>query len=186
MSSENEIELLEKEVDSFFSSLAIRHYPRNLATWAVLTKGAIEVQRAAEIEYGGARHRHATINFSRIAALLLNEIDSKGNQSFATRRSFQWSPPLDAVTNRALTEADGYFHAWANFSFWREKRFKAEVIGRLVRFTSEESSRERQVKAFQKTILRKGDRKPPSESLAPMSPLSRRAFRKVHGFRWWS
>jgi hypothetical protein len=150
MSSENEIELLEKEVDSYFSSLAIRHYPRNLATWAVLTKGAIEVQRAAEIEYGGARHRHATINFSRIAALLLNEIDSKGNQSFATRRSFQWSPPLDAVTNRALTEADGYFHAWANFSFWREKRFNAEAIGRLVRFTTEESSRERQVKLFRK------------------------------------
>ena len=81
MSSETEIELLEKEVDSFFSSLAIRHYPRNLAAWAVLTKGALEVQRAAEIEYGGARHRHATINFSRIAALLLNEIDIKGTRA---------------------------------------------------------------------------------------------------------
>jgi hypothetical protein len=182
MSSENEIELLEKEVDSYFSSLAIRHYPRNLATWAVLTKGAIEVQRAAEIEYGGARHRHATINFSRIAALLLNEIDSKGNQSFATRRSFQWSPPLDAVTNRALTEADGYFHAWANFSFWREKRFNAEAIGRLVRFTTEESSRERQVKALQKTILRKADRKPPSAGLAPMPPYRIELFEKFMAF----
>ncbi len=182
MSSENEIELLEKEVDSYFSSLAIRHYPRNLAAWAVLTKGAIEVQRAAEIEYGGARHRHATINFSRIAALLLNEIDIKGSQRFATRRSFQWSPTFDAVTHRALTEADGYFHAWANFSFWREKRFKAEVIGRLVRFTSEESSRERQVKAFQKTILRKGDRKPPSETLAPMPPYRVELFEKFMDF----
>ena len=182
MSSENEIELLEKEVDSYFSSLAIRHYPRNLAAWAVLTKGAIEVQRAAEIEYGGARHRHATINFSRIAALLLNEIDIKGSQRFATRRSFQWSPTFDAVTHRALTEADGYFHAWANFSFWREKRFKAEVIGRLVRFTSEESSRERQVKAFQKTILRKEDRKPPSETLAPMPPYRVELFEKFMDF----
>lgn len=57
--------------------------------------------------------------------------------------------------HQALTEADGYFHAWANFSFWHEKRFKAEAIGRVVRFTSEESSRERQVKTFQKSILRK-------------------------------
>lgn len=178
MSSENHMELLEKEVDSFFSSLAIRHYPKNLAAWAVLTKVAIEVQRAAEIEYGGARHRHATINFSRIAALLLHEIDRKGKQSFASRRSFEWSPTLDAATYRALTEADGYFHAWANFSFWHEKRFKAEAIDRVVRFTSEESSREREVKAFQKSILRKGDRKPPTESLAPMPPYRVELFEK--------
>lgn len=129
MSSENQIELLEKEIDAFFSSLAIRHYPRNLADWAVLTKAAIEVQRASDPEYGGAKHRNATINFSRMAALLLAEVESKGNQSFASRRSFQWSPPLDAATNRALTEADGYFHAWANFSFWREKRFKQRRLG---------------------------------------------------------
>lgn len=182
MSFENEIELLEKEVDSFFSSLAIRHYPRNLAAWAVLTKAAIEGQRAAAIEYGGAKHRHATINFSRMAALLLHEIDNKGNPRFASRRSFEWSPTLDAVTYRALTEADGYFHAWANFSFWHEKRFKAEAIERLVRFTTEESSRERQVKAFQKSIFRKGDRKPPSESLAPMPPYRLELFEKFMAF----
>ena len=74
MSSENQIELLEKEVDAFFSSLAIRHYPRNLADWAVLTKAAIEVQRAADPDYGGPKHRNATINFSRMAALLLATI----------------------------------------------------------------------------------------------------------------
>ena len=182
MSSEDQIELLEKEVDSFFSSLAIRHYPRNLAAWAVLTKAAIEVQRAAAIEYGGAKHRHATINFSRIAALLLHEINCKGKQSFASRKSFRWSPTLDAVTYRALTEGDGYFHAWANFSFWREKRFKAEATDRAVRFTSEESPRERQVKAFQKSILRKEDRKPPSESLAPMPPCRVELFDKFMAF----
>jgi len=182
MSLENEIELLEKEVDSFFSALAIRHYPRNLAAWAVLTKAAIEVQRAAAIEYGAAKHRHATINFSRMAALLLHEIDSKGSPRFASRRSFEWSPTLDAVAYRALTEADGYFHAWANFSFWHEKRFKAEAIERVVRFTSEESSRERQVKAFQKSIFRKGDRKPPSESLAPMPPYRVELFEKFMAF----
>jgi len=182
MSSENQIELLEKEVDAFFSSLAIRHYPRNLAAWAVLTKAAIEVQRASDPEYGGAKHRNATINISRMAALLLSEVESKGNQNFASRRSFEWSPTLDAVTNQALTEANGYFHAWANFSFWHEKRFNAEVIGRFVRFTSEESSRERQVKAFQKMILRKDDRKPPSESLAPMPPYRVELFAKFMAF----
>ena len=182
MSSENQIGLLEKEVDSFFSSLAIRHYPRNLAAWAVLTKAAIEVQRAAAIEYGAAKHRHATINFSRIAALLLHEINCKGKQSFANRRSFQWSPTLDAVTYRALTEGDGYFHAWANFSFWHEKRFKAEPTGSAVRFTSEESARERQVKAFQKSILKKEDRKPPAESLAPMPPYRVELFGKFMAF----
>ncbi|SRR6266567_3043459 len=94
---------------------------------------ALEELRANE--YGGPKHRHATINFSRMAALLLHEIYNKGNPRLASRRSFQWSPALDAVTYRALTEADGYFHAWANCSFWHEKRFKAEAIGRLVRFT---------------------------------------------------
>jgi hypothetical protein len=182
MSSENQIELLEKEVDRFFSSLAIRHYPRNLAAWAVVTKAAIEVQRAAASEYGGAKHRHATINFSRVAALLLHEIEGKGNPSFASRQSFQWSPSFDTATHRALTEADGYFHAWANFSFWREKRFKAEANGQSVRFTSEESLRERQVKAFQKSILPKRDRKPPSESLAPMPPYRIELFEKFMAF----
>jgi hypothetical protein len=116
MSVEGQLELLEKEVDSFFSSLAIRHYPLNLARWAVLTKTGIELQRAAEPEYGGAKHRTVVINLSRIAALLLSEIAAKGNRRYASQKSLRWSAELDLATYRALTETEGYFDAWANFA----------------------------------------------------------------------
>lgn len=179
MPLDTELESLEQEVDSFFSSLAIRHYPLNLACWAVLTKTGIELQRAADAEYGGAKHRHVVINLSRIAALLLHEIAAKGKRTYASRKSLQWNTVFDAVTYHALTEAGGYFTAWANFSFWHQKRFNAEVSGRSVRFTSNESNRERQIKAFQKRILRKVDRKPPTDSLAPMNRRRAQLFETV-------
>jgi hypothetical protein len=179
MSVEKQIEALEKEIDSFFSHLALRHYPRNLAQWAVLTKVAIEVQRASEPEYGGPKHRHVAMNLSRIAGLLLDEIGSKGNQKFANRGSLSWSPELDLVTYRALREGEGYFHAWASLSFWHQRRFEAEVSDRTIRFTSAESERERQVKAFQKRMVKKADRTPPSDSLAPMTPSRLELFEQL-------
>jgi hypothetical protein len=179
MSVEKQVEALENEIDSFFSHLALRHYPRNLAQWAVLTKVAIEVQRASEPEYGGPKHRHATINLSRIAGLLLDEIGSKGNQRFANRGSLRWSSELDLVAHRALKEGEGYFHAWASLSFWHQRRFEAEVCGRSVRFTSAESKRERQVKAFQKRMVKKADRTPASNSLAPMTPSRLELFERL-------
>ncbi len=179
MSLENQVNDVENEVNSFFSSLEIRHYPRNLAQWAVLTKSAIEVQKASAVEYGGAKHKAATIVFSRVAALLLDEIANKGTQRFASRRSLQWSLDLDNVTYRALKEGDGYFSAWACFPYWHQKRFTAEVYGHRIKFTSNESSRERQVKAFQKGILRKVDRKSPEESVAPMTSRKAELFEQI-------
>jgi hypothetical protein len=178
MSIESQIEILEKEVDAFFSALAIRHFPHNLAQWAVLTKVAIEVQRASEKEYGGDKHRNVTVNLSRIAGILLDEISSKGNEKFASRRSLQWDVELDAMTYRALKETHGYFHAWANLSFWHQNRFEATVLGRVIKFTSAESMREKQVKAFQKRMLKKVFRKPPSESLAPMTTSRIKLFER--------
>lgn len=66
--------------------------------------------------------------------------------------------------------------------FGTKKRFKAEPTRRAVRFTSEESPRERQVKAYQKSILKKEDRKPPAESLAPMPPYRVELFEKFMAF----
>jgi len=176
---EEQMELIEKRVDSFFSLLAIRRYPRNLAQWAVLTKAAVEVQKVAAVEYGSVRHRNATVNFSRVAGLLLGEISNQGNQRFARPQSLKWSPDLDLVTYEALRETDGYFHAVANFPYWREKHCRAEVLGQRVRFTSDESARGRQIKALEKRISRKQDRMLPEESLAPMTPRLEKLFESV-------
>jgi hypothetical protein len=136
--SDEEVERLESLVDQFFSSLELRRYPRNLAQWMVLTRCALEVQRASAEEYGGSKHRVAVINYSRVTALLLEQIAKLGNQRFAGQKSFQWSGQLASVTHRSFQEGAG-----------------ATAVGDQIRFISADSARQRQVHAFQKGILPK-------------------------------
>ena len=46
----------------------------------VLTRCALEVQKASADKYGASKHRVAVINHSRVAALLLDQIAKFGNQ----------------------------------------------------------------------------------------------------------
>lgn len=144
MASDEEVEQLEARVDEFFSSLELRFYPRNLAQWMVLTRCALEVQRASADEYGGSKHRVAVINYSRVTALLLEQIAKFGNQGFAGQRSFQWTGQLASVTHQAFREGAGFLRRIRTFQHGIRGVLLPVTSGHRVRFVAEEPARQRQ------------------------------------------
>jgi hypothetical protein len=178
VASDEEVKRLEGRVDEFFSSMELRHYPRNLAQWMVLTRCALEVQKASADEYGGSKHRVAVINHSRVAALLLDQIARFGNQRYAGQRSLQWSSQLASETHRALQEGTGYFTANSYFPAWYQGRCTAITSGDRIRFVSDESAKQRQFHAFQKGIVPKQHRRPTSSDHMPLTPRITQLFQQ--------
>lgn len=136
----------------------------------ILTRCALEVQKASADEYGASKHRVAVINHSRVAALLLDQIAKFGNQRYAGQRSLRWSSQLASVTHRALQEGTGYFTANSYFPAWYQGRCTAVVSGQRIRFVSDESVNQRRFHAFQKGILPKQHRKPTGTDQMPLTP----------------
>lgn len=106
---------------------------------------------------------------SAVAGGLLQQLDQHSAQRYAAIRTFEWNSVLADVAREAVGEGTGYFVASICYSYWHNGLLDAVLVGpQHLKFAISDSMRQRQISAWQKGMLPKQQRKPPSDDLAPI------------------
>ena len=144
---------LEDLADNCFRGLQLIRIPRNLASWAALTRLVQLIESTIE-KFGTPYTREfvATIvNAGRSGSFLLEWIRKYGSASLAPQSRFRWSAALETSSAQAFDLAHNYEVFTGCFPAWHRDRAAAEIVApRTVRFTWLGGIFGRRVSAYQK------------------------------------
>lgn len=142
----------EAQADECWRALHIRHFPANVAVWAVLTGGIRVVEREQAASGSNTPHFDATlVNLSRLLATAVKWALVHG-QSVADLNG-HWTGELSAAVDQALALAKDYSHFEVCFQGYHKGRYAADVLSpSLIRFSVPGTQRDRQVSAYQKGL----------------------------------
>jgi hypothetical protein len=144
---------LEDLADDCFKDLELLRVPRNLASWAALTRLVQLIEPTIE-KFGTPYTREflaTIINAGRSGSLLLEWIRKHGSARLAPRSRFRWSVALERTAAQAFDLAHNYEVFTGCFPAWHRDRAAAEIVApRTVRFTWIGGAVGRRVSAFQK------------------------------------
>jgi len=139
---------LEATADECWRPLAILDAPANTALWALLV-GAVASVEHAHNRFGPntAPFDAALLNTSRSVPIALKWAVEHGKPATGPTDT-TWSPALSRAVDQALAVARQYFHFEACFPAFHKNFLAVEILApALVRFTTGETDRARQVTA---------------------------------------
>jgi len=146
------IQAIEDRADKCFESLRLITIPKDVAIWAVLTAAAGRIE--AEItEHGDDTGRFSALllNFSYLSTVAINWMRKYGRRGSTLPRVRRWNVELASSAEEALALAHSYGVFLFNFPMWHADRYAAELLSSTqVRFTIMDSTKGRQVNAYQK------------------------------------
>jgi hypothetical protein len=142
----------EARADECWRALRLRHYPADLAIWAVLTGGIRMVEGEQATRGSNTPHFDAMLaNLSRLLAVAVKWAIGHGQPPADPPR--RWTGELSAAVDQALELAKDYAHFEVCFQGFHKGRYAADVLSpSLIRFSVPGSERERQVSAYQKGL----------------------------------
>jgi hypothetical protein len=148
-----ELVALEDLADRCFHDLQLLGAPRNLASWAALTRLVQLIEPTIE-KFGTPYTREfvaTIINAGRSGSLLLEWIQKYGSARLAPQSRFRWSAALERTAAQAFDLAHNYEVFTGCFPAWHRDRAAAEIVApRTVRFTWLGGAFGRRVSAYQK------------------------------------
>ena len=159
-----ELVALEDLADRCFHDVQLLGAPRNLASWAALTRLVQLIEPAIE-KFGTPYTREfvaTIINAGRSGSLLLEWIQKHGAERLAPRSRFRWSAALETTAAQAFDLAHNYEVFTGCFPAWHRDRAAAEIVApRTVRFTwlggASRTSRQRVPEGIPSRIRRTGN-----------------------------
>jgi hypothetical protein len=145
------IQAVEDRADDCYRLLRLLKQPRNLATWALLTAMALELESFQQ-RFGANsfRHRVALINLERyICGFHFIAADGKPESTLVHNYTYHGNLKVDAAF--ALNVSRYYTNFLNIFPLWRRDHERAELMANgAVRFhIPRNSTRQRQVIAYQ-------------------------------------
>jgi hypothetical protein len=140
----------EAQADECWRLLHLRHYPADLAIWAVLTGGVRRVEDEQAIRGSNTPHFDVLLaNLSRLLAIAVKWAMGHGQPAADPPR--RWTGELSAAVEQALELAKNYSHFEVCFQGFHKGRYAADVRSpSLIQFSAPGSARDRQVSAYQK------------------------------------
>ncbi len=167
----DELNDLEKLADACYSNLQILRFPKNLASWASLTR-FIQILESTIHRLGTAYTQQfvaTIINIGRGGSLLVEWIQKHGAGKLAPQSRFKWNDALETASALAFAIAHNYESFRGCFPAWHRDRAAAEILAsRTIRFTWTGGPFGRRVSAFQKGFSSEGVQK---ERPIPSSPV---------------
>jgi hypothetical protein len=151
----DELGELEKLADACYEGLQILRFPKNVASWASLTR-FVEILESTIHRLGTPytpRFVAAIINIGRGGSLLIEWIQKHGAGKLAPQSQFKWHGALATASALGFDTAHNYESFTGCFPAWRRDRAAAEIRApRTVRFTWAGGPFGRRVSAFQKGL----------------------------------
>jgi len=147
----DKIQNIENMADECYKLLRLLHRPRNQATWALLTRMALELENRQQ-QYGANKTLH------RIALVVLDRcvtgfkfIAEHSKPASRLLQSYTWNGSLVADAEHALLISKHYLDFVNVFPMWHKNHEEAELLADdRVRFhLPNDTARQRQVIAYQ-------------------------------------
>lgn len=170
----------EAQADECWRSLQLRHYPADLAIWALLTGGIRMVEGEQATRGSNTPHFDAMLaNLSRLLAIAMKWTIGHGQPPADPPR--RWTGELSVAVDEALALAKDYSHFELCFQGFHKGRYAADVLSpSLIRFSVPGSERDRQVSAYQKGLRpREGRFAGQRAAQRPQAPHVVEAFEQV-------
>jgi hypothetical protein len=149
----HEFEKLEDLADACYKNLQLLHLPKNLASWASLTK-FVQILESTINRFGTPytpQFVATIINIGRSGSLLLEWVQKHGLEKLVPQSRFKWHNALENASALGFDTAHNYESFTGCFPAWHRDRAAAEIVGpRTVRFTWVGGTFGRRVSAFQK------------------------------------
>jgi hypothetical protein len=172
----NEVQAVEDRADNCYRLLRLLSRPRNLATWALLTAMAHEMETFQQ-KYGAnsPRHRIALINNDRYVCGF--HFIAKNGKAESKLANFTYSGSLTTDAVFAHNISRHYTTFLYLFPMWYKNHEQVELVGngRVRFYVPHDSPRQRQVIAYQQ-ILRPAEEARIKPSPKVHSPYRQRLF----------
>jgi hypothetical protein len=170
----------EAQADECWRPLQLRHYPADLAIWAVLTGGIRMVEAEQATRGSNTPHFDAMLaNLSRLLAVAVKwAIGHAPPPADPPRR---WTGELSAAVDQATHVAKDYSHFEVCFQGFHNGRYAVDVRSpSLIGFSVPGTARDRQVSAYQKGLRpREGRFSGQRAAQRPQEPRVVEAFEQV-------
>lgn len=172
---------IEDVADLCYQNLTLLDHPRDLASWAVLTRTILRIEEVIEDKgFGTQSHGVALANLARWSSQVLAWISLHGKAEFVRRGALKWSPRLVEPVDSALGTAAGYDAFTSSFPLWHKSAMWAELIEpNCVRFSAEDSENRRRVRAQQQGICPPPLRPKVGSSLTLNPSVNERVTQKI-------
>ncbi|MGO8758405.1 MAG: hypothetical protein ACLQG3_09800 [Terracidiphilus sp.] len=145
---------VEGRADDCWKEMRLLMQPRNLATWALLTRMAIDLELVQQNAGADSQRLRDAFTFWDVCTIGFVFIAARGKPESKLVRTYTWTKMLGADSASDWRLCQEYTHFQNLFPLWHRDRQAAEVLpdGR-VRFAFErESPAQRRVVAFQQTF----------------------------------
>ena len=161
---------LEQRIDAWVEDVRLTKFPWSRTAYAILTRimDIIENDVIPTHGFGGPRHNEALMNLGIIGAHALSGL--RTHCEITREADLRWGIMTRENAAQALAVAGSYWPFTLLLPMWYRDRSTVEMKSSLhLRFVAIGNSRDRQVSAYQKGTRREAFKRPPSESVAPLS-----------------
>jgi hypothetical protein len=143
------VQRIEDTADLSYQNLTLLDRPKNLATWAVLTRTVLRIEETIEEKgFGTQAHSIAMQNLARWCSQAIAWVSSHGGAQFVAKGALRWCPTLAEPVDSAIGAAGAYDAFTASFPLWHKSVLRAELVEPdCVRLSAGDSEYRRRVRA---------------------------------------
>lgn len=160
----------EAQIDRLHLSLDLLRYPRNLAFWSVVTNGLEQLFQPNNPQVPD-RDRTLQSVLSRSFGVFLRRVSDYPFKGHVAIKNLRLSADIREAAIQANNYARFWFAATGYFPEWHQREVEGMMVDlNWVRFVLNDTKRQRQLSAYQKSFRPASMRIPPKSVYAPIPP----------------